>query len=300
MDAGLNLKELAVMLVVSVVLLSLVTKVPPLIGNLAMGGGTGSLGSGFGLGTAIGAAALGGFALRKGADLVTGGAASVAGGAQAIVAAASLASENVAAGTDIVSRMAGTVGGNNSGGSSGSGGTSTPLASAMEGAGDSSISSLSSVTNNGSGTRNGSPRRGAPAVAAGKIAVDAAAILGKTAGKIAADKVTNVVQGAVQAVQGRIDATVGGRMAANIKAQGAPVPATSQFAEDSLSRAEPTPLNTGSAVATSSETVAAAAGAGEEIHMSTFEETTQSRADETSADPESEVAAFRDRDKKST
>ena len=92
MDAGLNLKELAVMLVVSVVLLSLVTKVPPLIGNLAMGGGTGSLGSGFGLGAAIGAAALGTFALRKGADLVTGGAASVAGGAQGLGAAAPIGS----------------------------------------------------------------------------------------------------------------------------------------------------------------------------------------------------------------
>jgi hypothetical protein len=89
-------------------------------------------------------------------------------------------------------------------------------------------------------------------------------------------------------------------MAANIKAQGAPVPATSQFVEDSLSRAEPTPLNTGLAVAPTSETVAAVAGAGEEIHTPTFEQATQSPLDETSADPESEVAAFRARDKKST
>jgi type IV secretion system protein TrbL len=301
MDAGLNLKELAVMLVVSVVLLSLVTKVPPLIGNLAMGGGTGSLGSGFGLGAAIGTAALGSMALAKGAGLLVGGAASVSGGAQAIAAAGSLASENVAAGTDIVSRMTGAMGGNNGGGSSGSGGTSTPLASAMEGAGSSSISSSNRDTTNGSGTGNGSPRRGGgAAVAAGKIAVDAAAILGTTAGKMAVDKMTSVVQGAVQAARERIDATVGGQMAANIKAQGAPTTAASQFGDDSLARAEPAPLDAESAVASTGKTVAAASASTEQTHTPILEEPTQSRADEKSVDPESEVAAFRDRDKKST
>ena len=300
MDAGLNLKELAVMLIVSVVLLSLVTKVPPLIGNLAMGGGTGSLGSGFGVGTAIGAAALGSMALAKGAGLLVGGAASVAGGAQAVAAAGSLASENVAAGTDIVSRMTGAIGGNNGGGSSGSGGTSTPLASAMEGAGGSSVSSSSGDGTNGSGTGNGSPRRGGAAVAAGKIAVDAAAILGKTAGKMAVDKISSVAHGVLEAAQQRIGATLGGRMAANIKAQGAPETAASQFGDDSLARAEPTPLDAGSAVASTSETVAAASASAEQSDTQTFEEPTQSRTDEKSVDPESEVAAFRDRDKKST
>jgi type IV secretion system protein TrbL len=300
MDAGLNLREVTVMLVVSVVLLSLVTKVPPLIGNLAMGGGTGSFGSGFGLGAVIGTAALGSMGLAKGAGLLVGGATTVAGGAQAIAAAASLASENVAAGTDVVSRMTGTMGRNNGGGSSSSGGTTSPLASAMDGAGVSSFSSSSRDSSNGSGSGNGSGRRGGAAVAAGKIAVDAAAILGKTAGSMAADKVTNVVRGAVQAVRERIDATVGGRMAANIRAQGAPVPATSEFGDGSLSRAEPTPLNTGSAVASTSATVASAAASGEETYTSTLEEPTQSRADETSVDPESEVAAFRDRKTKST
>ena len=136
MDAGLDLNELAVMLIVAVVLLSLVTKVPPLIGNLAMGGGTGSLGHGIGVGAAIGTAALGSMALAKGADLVMGGAASIGGGAQAIAAAGSKASENVAAGTDFVSRMAGAIGGNNGGdGSNGSNGSSSPLASAMDGVG---------------------------------------------------------------------------------------------------------------------------------------------------------------------
>jgi type IV secretion system protein TrbL len=298
MDAGLEINELAVMLVVSVVLLSLVTKVPPLIGNLAMGGGTGSLGSGFGLGTAIGAAALGSMALGKGAGLIVGGVANVTGGAQAVAAAGSLASGNVAAGTDIVSRMTGATGGNNGGGSSGSGGTSTPLGSAMEGARGSSISSSNSDSTNGSGTGNGSPRRGGAAVAAGKIAVDAAAILGKTAGKMAIDKISSVAHGALEAAQQRIGATLGGRMAANIKAQGAPAIAASQFGDDSLARAEPRSLNAESAVASTSETVAAAAASAEQTHTPTFDETTQSRTDEKPVDPESEVAAFRDRDKK--
>ena len=300
MDAGLNLKELAVMLVVSVVLLSLVTKVPPLIGNLAMGGGIGSLGSGFGVGTAIGAATLGSMALGNGAGLFVGSMANVAGGAQAIAVAGSLASENVAAGTDIVSRMTGAIGGNNGGGSSGSGGASTPLASAMDGLRGSSSSSSSSAGTDVSGTDNGSPRRGGAVAAGGKIAVDAAAILGTTAGKMAVDKISSVTHGVLEAVQQRIEATLGGRMAVNIKAQGAPATATSQFGDDSLARAESTPLNAESAVASTSETVAAATAPGEETHAPIFEEPTQNRAEEKSVDAESEVAAFRDRDTKSS
>lgn len=299
MDAGLNLKELAVMLVVSVVLLSLVTKVPPLIGNLAMGGGIGSLGSGFGVGTAIGAAALGSMALGRGAGLFVGGVANVAGGAQAIVAAGSLASENVAAGTDIVSRMTGGIDGNNDGGSNGSGGAGTPLASAMDGVRGSSSSSSSSAGTDVSGTDNGSPRRGGAVAAGGKIAVDAAAILGTTAGKMAVGKISSVAHGVLEAVQQRIDATLGGRMAANIKRQGASATEASQFGDNSLARAEPTPLNAESAVASTSETVAAATALGEETHTPIIEGPTQNRAEEKSVDSKSEVATFRDRDTKS-
>jgi hypothetical protein len=170
----------------------------------------------------------------------------------------------------------------------------------MEGARGSSISSSNSDSTNGSGTGNGSPRRGGAAVAAGKIAVDAAAILGKTAGKMAIDKISSVAHGALEAAQQRIGATLGGRMAANIKAQGEPITAASQFGDDSLTRAEPTPLNAESAVASTSETVAAASASAEQTHTPTFEDSTQSRTDEKPVDPESEVAAFRDRDKTST
>ncbi|KEZ98452.1 conjugal transfer protein, partial [Xanthomonas vasicola pv. vasculorum NCPPB 895] len=55
MSAGANLKELGVMLVVALVLLYLTNKVPPLIGGIVGGGGTGGIGS-FGAGAALGAA----------------------------------------------------------------------------------------------------------------------------------------------------------------------------------------------------------------------------------------------------
>ena len=43
MSAGIQMKELGVMLIVSVVLLVLTNKIPPLIGQIAMGGGTGAI-----------------------------------------------------------------------------------------------------------------------------------------------------------------------------------------------------------------------------------------------------------------
>jgi type IV secretion system protein TrbL len=107
MSAGISLKELSVMLIVAVVLLALVNKVPALIGGLAMHGGTHALGGGFGTGAAMGAAAMAGAAVATGGAAIAAGAANAAGGVQALMTAASKASQNVAGGTDIVSRMAG-------------------------------------------------------------------------------------------------------------------------------------------------------------------------------------------------
>ena len=65
---SINMSELCIVLVVSIVLLSLVQKVPPLIGALA-GGNIHALGSGFGIGTIVGGAAMGagGFAAASSA-----------------------------------------------------------------------------------------------------------------------------------------------------------------------------------------------------------------------------------------
>jgi len=86
MSKGLDLSELAVMLVVATVLLVLVEKVPPVIGALA-GGSLQSLGGGYGAGTAMGAAAIGLGAGALAASAIGSAAANVAGGSQAIKAA---------------------------------------------------------------------------------------------------------------------------------------------------------------------------------------------------------------------
>lgn len=122
MSVGMSLKELGVMLIVSVILLALVNKVPPLIGSLA-GGSTGSLGNGFGAGTAMGAAA----AATAGAAMAAG-ATNMAGGTQAIMAAFTKANASESAGNGTGDMMAAMRGG--SGNNSGSG---SALASAMNG-----------------------------------------------------------------------------------------------------------------------------------------------------------------------
>lgn len=100
MSGGIVLKELAVMLVVAVVLMTLVNKVPGLIGSLA-GGHTGSLGTGFGAGAAVGAAMMGAAAAATAGAAIAAGATGLAGGAQALMAAYSKASAAESAGIEI-------------------------------------------------------------------------------------------------------------------------------------------------------------------------------------------------------
>lgn len=98
MNSKIRLTEMAVMLVVAIVLLSLVNKVPSLVGNLAMGGGTGSLGNGFGPGAILGAAAIAGAATATAGASLAAGLANVAGGTQALMAAFSKANGTASAG----------------------------------------------------------------------------------------------------------------------------------------------------------------------------------------------------------
>lgn len=90
MSAGIELKELGVMLVVATIMLALVRTIPGLIGGLA-GGNTASLGSGFGAGAALAAATMGAAALATAGSALMSGATSIAGGAQALMAAFSKA-----------------------------------------------------------------------------------------------------------------------------------------------------------------------------------------------------------------
>ncbi|MBA4143559.1 MAG: P-type conjugative transfer protein TrbL [Nitrosospira sp.] len=82
MSAGLNLKEMSVLMVVSVVLLVLVNKIPPMLSAI-VGGGAGGIGN-LGAGAAIGAAAA---ATGVATGMMMASAANAAGGASAIKAA---------------------------------------------------------------------------------------------------------------------------------------------------------------------------------------------------------------------
>jgi len=134
MDVNTNLNDMAAMLVAAVVLLVLVNKIPPMIGHIAQGGGTHALGGGFGAGSAVAAAGAAGAAAVMAGSTAVAGAANIAGGAQAVMAAAKQASQNSSSGADLVSRMGGVVSGaldSNTSSSSSSAPTSSPLAAAM-------------------------------------------------------------------------------------------------------------------------------------------------------------------------
>jgi len=222
MSAGLTLKEISVMLVVAAVLLALVNKVPPMIGQLPFGGGAGQIGN-HGAGSALAAAGVASAAMASGGAAMASAATSVAGGASALMAAYSKASANVATGSDILSAMSG-------GGAGGGGGdqpsgnpSSSPLASAMDGDSTSAASSSGSA-----GAGGGGGGIAAKAAAVGQAAMTA----GKTAGKVAADMGANLASGAwdvsktkaqdkIDAAKERIGETFGGQVAAAINEGGA-------------------------------------------------------------------------------
>lgn len=119
------LKELFVMLVVAIIMLSLVNKIPPMLAGIVSGGGSGGSGIGnFGAGAALGAAAMGAAAAASAISSAMGASSSIAGGASAIKAAFQAAQQSMASG------------GGSSGSSGGSGGGSGGgLAAAMGSAG---------------------------------------------------------------------------------------------------------------------------------------------------------------------
>lgn len=136
MAAGIDLKEMAVLMVACLLLLVLVNKVPPLMSSIASSNvGMSGLGS-YGSGTALAAAGMAGAAAGMGASMMAAGAANIAGGASAIKAAFSQASANVSAGADVMAKAAGAAGSSGasalSGASGGGAGTasSTPFAQA--------------------------------------------------------------------------------------------------------------------------------------------------------------------------
>ncbi|MBZ0069834.1 MAG: P-type conjugative transfer protein TrbL, partial [Thiobacillus sp.] len=170
MAAGsVELKEMAVLMVASLVLLVLVNKVPQLISSIASSNvGMSGLGS-YGSGTALAAAGVAGAAVGVGASMIAAGAANIAGGASAIKAAFSQGGSNVASGTDVMAKMAGGAGGGAAGGGSDAGGggggggagtaSSTPFAQAAgldSQGGGASVTSIAGRSSSGGDSGGGS------------------------------------------------------------------------------------------------------------------------------------------------
>ncbi|HDR8996000.1 MULTISPECIES: P-type conjugative transfer protein TrbL [Burkholderiaceae] len=181
--AELSLNALFLLLLVSIVLLALVNKVPPMLASIVGGSSTGGIGV-FGAGAAAAAAgsAIGAAGFAVGAASAAGSAAmgaasSAAGGASALKAAFQSAQQNMASGNGMFT-----------GGGSGSSGTS--------GSSSGGSSSFASVFGN-----------------AGKFAADMGASLAQGAGAVAKDKAA----GMMGAARDRIAQTAGGKISSVIQ-----------------------------------------------------------------------------------
>nr|AFS51473.1 TrbL mating pair formation protein [uncultured bacterium] len=257
MEEGVVFMEMAVIVVVALVLFVLTNKIPGLISGIITGASVGGNGIGaFGAGAAVGAVGMAAAAAATGGAAFAAGAANISGGAQALMAAYKGAQSNVAAGSDITSRLAGAMGGggDSGGGGSDSGGGS-PLASAMglnsstssASSSSSSIgesyssqaSSSSSEGGNSGGASSGSDGGSAQSTSAdnssggsdssqpassssklataGKIAADMGANLAAGMGRSAANKAAGIADSA----KARIAETAGGRLAQEISNPGA-------------------------------------------------------------------------------
>lgn len=157
--------QLGILLISTLVLYVLVNRVPPLVAGIITGASVGSQGVGqFGAGAAVGAAMA---AASTAGAAISAGASNMAGGAQAVMAAVSQVSQNVASGNDIMSSLGGGGAGNNessggdggssesSGGGDGAGTGSSPFAEAAGYGGGGSPES-SSGTSKSSGGGGGS------------------------------------------------------------------------------------------------------------------------------------------------
>jgi type IV secretion system protein TrbL len=130
---ALNFEELGVMLVFCFALLMLINRVPSLLAGVITGsgsGGAGNFGAGAIAGAAMGAAGMAAAATSMAGAAVMGGVQNIAGGAQALMAACSKASQDVAGGSDMLANLAG--GSSSDGGRSSGGSGASPLAAAMD------------------------------------------------------------------------------------------------------------------------------------------------------------------------
>lgn len=316
MSVGISIKEMGVLLIVTIILLVLVNKIPSLIAGIITGASVGGAGIGsFGAGMALGAAGMATAAAATGGAAIAAGASSAAGGVAAIKAAFSKANENVANGTDILSRFGSP---SDEGGLSSSGGDSsiggTPFAQAAGfasgaqlGGGSSEFSTPNSDSSksdmaeekdakgktergidqgkasnfeqqgisNGTAENSGSSDQQTTSPDSPSILASVAKAAG-TAGRIAADATANLAQGVTEvakakaasmsdAAMERIAETTGGKIAAAINEQSS----SANVMDMQVPQQQTAP---------------------------TFGNNSLASAESIAADPESEVAAFRDRD----
>jgi P-type conjugative transfer protein TrbL len=180
MSSAANIKELGVMLVVSVVLLFLTNKIPPLIGGIVgLMHGVGTIGN-FGAGAAMGAAGAAAAVAGAGASMALAGASNIAGGASALKSAFQSAQQHMAEGSGAFSGN----NGNGSGGGNAADGGSNGFSTAM-------------------GT-------------VGRFATDFGSNLMQGAGQVIKDKAATVVDKAKEEVGG----TIGGQVASEIQNPG--------------------------------------------------------------------------------
>lgn len=237
MNTGtLNFQELGVMLVFCFALLMLVNKVPGLLSGVITGAGVGHAGIGnFGAGAiagaAMGAAGMATTAAGMAGAAMMGGAQSIAGGAQAIMAAFSKAnaSESGGGSSPGMGDLMGAAGGAG-GGSGGDSGGGSALASAM---GDSGGGATQTTGGGSSGAapgevKSGGSRAAAVAAKVGRVAAGTAANLAQGSWDVAKAKAGSIKDAAMD----RIGETTGGKIAAAIKTMDNQEPA---FGGDSLS-----------------------------------------------------------------
>lgn len=183
MAAGIDLKEMAVMLIAAFVLMYLTNKIPPRIAGIVGVGGVGSIG-GVGVGSVMAAAAMTASAAASAGSSVMAGATNAAGGASALKAAFEGAQRNMAGGTGVFS-------GGSSGDSGSLGGGSAGVSSSSGGSGG-----FSSFMSN-----------------AGRFAADMGANLAKGASQVAKDKATSMMDSARE----HVAQTAGGKIASEIR-----------------------------------------------------------------------------------
>lgn len=208
---AMSIKDVAVVLVVTVILLFLVNKVPALIAGILTGASVnaGSMVGGAGAGTAFAAAGLAGAAIATGGAALAGGAASLAGGGSAIGAAFRAAQSSISGGEG--SGSSGSAGGSGAGssGGGGGGGGGTPLSAVM---------GANASTSGGGGSGGGGVGSSG----------------GFTPGPSTIGNLARAGSGmAMDAVRARIGRTTGGQMAERIR-QGS-MASNQDFAGDAIS-----------------------------------------------------------------